>query len=359
MKDTKPIRPGEELNAEKIGEFLREKLNVKSDEIEISQFPSGSSNLTYCVKIGAEEYVLRRPPFGNQVKSAHDMSREFNVLSKLAGVYKPAPKPLVYCADEAVTGSEFYLMERRHGLIIRGKLSEPSAAADGLTLNNSQDLRRKVVESFIENLVDLHLLDYKKTGLETLGKPEGYAIRQTQGWTKRYFNAKTDEHFELESAIEWLNKNIPASDGASLIHNDYKFDNVMLDPNDLTKIIAVLDWEMTTIGEPLMDLGSSLAYWMQKENGDEMLSMPFNPRVLMENISRRELVEIYEEKSGKQVSDIVFYYVFGTFKLAAIAQQIYFRYKKGFTKDARFATFNHFVNNLGKIALNAIERNKI
>ncbi len=372
MSDTKPIRYGEELNEKNLVEFLRENLNVKTDEIEISQFPGGSSNLTYCIKIGAEEYVLRRPPFGNQVKSAHDMSREFNVLSKLSIVYQPAPKPLLYCGDENVIGSEFYLMERRNGLIIRGKLSEPPVSADGLmaetralasvsneTLENSQDLRKKVVESFIENLVNLHSLDYKKIGLETLGKPEGYPTRQVEGWTKRYFNAKTDEHIELETAIEWLNKNIPASDGAALIHNDYKFDNVMLAPEDLAKIVAVLDWEMTTIGEPLMDLGSSLAYWMQKENGDEMLSMPFNPRVLMENISRSQLVEIYEKKSGKKVSDIVFYYVFGTFKLAAIAQQIYFRYKQGFTKDARFATFNHFVNNLGKTALNAIERNKI
>jgi aminoglycoside phosphotransferase (APT) family kinase protein len=359
MIDTKPIRQGEELNQENLQAFLRENLDVKTDEIEISQFPGGSSNLTYCIRIGADEYVLRRPPFGNQVKSAHDMSREFNVLSKLSKVYKPAPKPLIYCAVEEIIGSEFYLMERRKGLIIRGKLSEPPALVGGQTLENSQDLRKKTVESFIENLVDLHSIDYKRIGLETLGKPEGYAIRQVEGWTKRYFNAQTDEHIELETAIEWLTKNIPASDGAGLIHNDYKFDNVMLNPNDLTKIVAVLDWEMTTIGEPLMDLGSSLAYWMQKENGEEMLSMPFNPRVLMENISRRELVEIYAEKSGRQVSDIVFYYVFGTFKLAAIAQQIYFRYKKGFTKDQRFAKFDHFIYTLGKIALDGIEKGNI
>ena len=351
MNDTKPIRQGEELNAENLSQFLLENLNVETDKIEISQFPGGSSNLTYCVKIGVEEYVLRRPPFGNQVKSAHDMSREFNVLSKLSEVYQPAPKPLIYCADEAVIGSEFYLMERRNGLIIRGKSPD--------ILANSPDLRRKVVESFIENLVELHSLDYKKIGLENLGKPEGYAARQVTGWTKRYFNAKTDEHFELEKSIEWLNANIPESHGAALIHNDYKFDNVMLNPTDLTGIIAVLDWEMTTIGEPLMDLGSTLAYWMSKESGNDLLNMPFNPRVLMENISRKKLVEIYEEKSGVKVSDIVFYYVFGTFKLAVIAQQIYFRFAKGFTQDKRFATFNHFVNSLGKIALNAVEKDKI
>lgn len=348
-EDTKPIRPGEELNTDNLQAFLRENLAVKSDEIEIRQFPAGSSNLTYSVKIGDEEYVLRRPPFGNQVKSAHDMSREFNYLSKLSGVYKPAPKPLIYCADESVIGSEFYLMERRRGLIIRGKAPEQ--------LEASPALQRRVCESFIANLAALHALDYEKIGLE--GKPEGYAVRQVEGWTKRYFNAKTDEHPELETAIEWLARHLPESHGASLIHNDYKFDNVMLDPENLTEITAVLDWEMTTIGEPLMDLGSSLGYWMSREAGAEMLSMPFNPRVLMENMSRAELVEIYAEKSGRDVSNILFYYVFGTFKLAVIAQQIYFRFVRGFTQDKRFASFNIFVRNLGAIAAKAIEAGKI
>ena len=360
-RDTKPIRPGEELNETKLQAFLSENLDIKSGEIEILQFPSGSSNLTYCVRIGAEEYVLRRPPFGNQVKSAHDMAREFNVLSKLSNVYEPAPKPLIYCKDESVIGSEFYLMERRNGLIIRGKspTSEQAPAAGGLTLENSPELRKKVCESFIGNLVELHSLDYKTIGLENLGKPEGYATRQVEGWTKRYFNAKTEDQTALEKAIEWLNCNIPASTGATLVHNDYKFDNIMLDPHDLTEIIAVLDWEMTTIGEPLMDLGTSLGYWMSKEVGDQLLSMPFNPRVLMENISRTELVEIYAEKSGRDVSNILFYYVFGTFKIAVIAQQIYFRYARGFTQDKRFAVFNHFVNALGKIALNGIQSKRI
>lgn len=348
-EDTKPIRQGEELNVENLNTFLRDNLDLTSNEIEILQFPAGSSNLTYCVKIGDGEYVLRRPPFGNQVKSAHDMLREFNILEKLSKVYQPAPKPLIYCADENIIGSEFYLMERRKGLIIRGKSPQ--------VLENSSQLQREVCESFIENLVNLHSLDYEKIGIE--GKPQGYVNRQIEGWTKRYFNAKTDEHFELEKSIEWLNGNIPESVGASLIHNDYKFDNIMLNPENLTEITAVLDWEMTTVGEPLMDLGTSLGYWMSKEVGEEMLSMPFNPKVLMMNISRRELIEMYAEKSGRDVSNMLFYYVFGTFKLAVIAQQIYFRFHKGFTTDKRFANFNHFVNALGKIALHTIQSEKI
>ncbi len=173
------------------------------------------------------------------------------------------------------------------------------------------------------------------------------------------FNELQREHSELEKALEWLNTKIPESSGASLIHNDYKFDNIMLNPDDLTEITAVLDWEMTTIGEPLMDLGSTLGYWMSKEVGEEMMSMPFNPKVLMENISRRELVEMYAQKSGRNVENILFYYVFGTFKLAVIAQQIYFRFHKGFTNDKRFAKFNHFVNALGKIAFYTIQKGEV
>jgi aminoglycoside phosphotransferase (APT) family kinase protein len=351
MSETKPIRHGEEFNEANLQAYLGKNLNVKTDKIEISQFPFGSSNLTYLIKIGGDEYVLRRPPFGNQVKSAHNMSREFDVLSKLSKVYKPAPKPLFYCPDETVIGAEFYLMERRAGLIIRGK--SPAH------LENSKELQRKVCESFIENLVALHNLDYKKIGFEDFGKPEGYARRQVEGWTHRYFNARTDANIELEKTIEWLAAKIPETSNAALIHNDYKFDNVMLNSNDLTEIVAVLDWEMATVGEPLMDLGTTLGYWMAADAGEQMLAMPFNPRVLMKNVSRTELVEIYARKSGKDVSNILFYYVFGTFKIAVIAQQIYFRYVKNFTRDKRFANFNIFVSAFGKIALCAIEENKI
>jgi aminoglycoside phosphotransferase (APT) family kinase protein len=349
MSDTKPIRKGEELNIEALSLYLKGRLD--GGDVSIEQFPSGASNLTYCVKIGETEYVLRRPPFGNTVKSAHDMSREFNVLDKLSSVYSPAPKPLLLCQDKTIIGSEFYLMERRNGLIIRGK--SPSE------LEDSPELQQKVCESFIQNLVDLHSLDYKSAGLAELGKPEGYAIRQVEGWSKRYFNAKTDEYAEVEKTIEWLNANIPNDETASLVHNDYKFDNIMLNPNDLTEIVAVLDWEMTTIGSPLMDFGTTLGYWMSKEVGEELLNMPFNPRVLMENVSRQQLTDMYAEKSGRDLHDILFYYVFGTFKIAVIAQQIYARFAKGFTTDKRFEKFNHFVSALGKIALLGIQNGKI
>jgi len=382
MKETRTARAGEELDIERLSAFLAARLLLSDGDIAVEQFPAGSSNLTYLIRVDEDEYVLRRPPFGNTVKTAHDMRREFDVLSKLSGVYRPAPKPLLFCDDESVIGSEFYLMERRNGLIIRGKVpgthelgvppsggntegEEPpeggtqNARSQADLLETSQAFRTEVCQSFIQNLADLHSLDLRDAKLESLGKPEGYNQRQVDGWTKRYFAAKTDEVPELERVISWLNENIPAESGVSLIHNDYKFDNVMLDPDDLTRINAVLDWEMVTVGDPLMDLGTTLGYWMSPDVGKEMLSMPFNPRVLMENISRKELVEMYAESRGRSLPDMLFYYTFGTFKIAVIAQQIYARYVRGFTKDERFAGFDKFVEALGRIASNAVETRSI
>lgn len=351
QSETQHVRKGEELNVDALSSYLKDKLSGKDKNVTVEQFPAGSSNLTYLIKIGGNEYVLRRPPFGNTVKTAHDMRREFDVLSKLSAVYSPAPKPLLFCDDESLIGSEFYLMDRRRGLIIRGKSPDD--------LKHDPNLQSSVCSSFVKNLADLHSLDYKAAGLENLGKPEGYNRRQVEGWTKRYFAAKTDEHAALESAIKWLNENIPPESGAALIHNDYKFDNVMLDPNDLTRITAVLDWEMVTIGDPLMDLGTTLGYWMSPDAGEEMLSMPFNPRILMEHTSRQDLVHMYAEASGRDVSNILFYYVFGTFKIAVIAQQIYSRYVKGLTMDARFANFNRFVGKLDNIVAKHLESGEL
>lgn len=349
--ETSKVRAGEELDERSLSEFIRSNFSTPVSHVDITQFPAGSSNLTYLIKVDAEEFVLRRPPFRNTVKTAHDMGREFDVLSKLSTVYPPAPKPFLFCDDDSVIGSEFYLMERRHGLIIRGRAPT--------VLEYSSDLQRSVCESFIRNLADLHSLDYKAAGLGELGHPEGYCRRQVEGWTKRYFASKTDEWTEIESTIEWLNKHIPAESGAALVHNDYKFDNIMLDPDDLTRIVAVLDWEMVTVGDPLMDLGTSLGYWMSRDAGSDMLNMPFNPRVLMENVPRVNLVEMYSAFTGRDASNILFYYVFGTFKIAVIAQQIYARFVKGFTKDQRFSTFDKFVHALGRISFAAIERDSI
>lgn len=364
--ETIPLRIGETIDVDSLRHYLDSRLGC-GGKLEVEQFPSGSSNLTYLVVMGPEEYVLRLPPFGNTVKTAHDMRREFNVLSKLSAVYKPAPKPILFCDDTSVIGAEFYLMERRKGLIIRGNTRQNLPAdfqADAIRselekCENSQEFRIRVCRSFIQNLAELHALDYRAAGLGDLGKPEGYCRRQVEGWTRRYQAARTCEIKELENVIEWLNRNIPPESGSSLIHNDYKFDNIMLDPFDLTRVTAVLDWEMVTIGDPLMDLGTTLGYWMSADVGKELLNLPFNPRVLMENISRSELSEMYVAASGHDVADMLFYYAFGTFKIAVIAQQIYARYVKGLTQDERFADFDRFVNSLGQIAADSIGKGRI
>lgn len=361
--DTTDVRAGEELDIEKLKTFLRSELVKPEAEISVEQFPGGSSNLTYLVRLGTDEYVLRRPPFGNTVKTAHNMRREYDALSKLSAAYAPAPRPLLFCDDEVVIGSEFYLMERRRGLVVRNRLSPlqlPRRAA-GLAERFETDggYQVEVCRAFVANLSELHSLDPASNGLSGLGKSDGYNRRQVEGWTKRYFEAKTHDWPQIEDAIEWLNADTPAEFGTAIIHNDYKFDNVMLDPSDLTQVTAVLDWEMVTIGDPLMDLGTTLGYWISPEAGDELMSMPFNPRALMEAISRQQLAEMYAEASGRELPELLFYYVFGTFKIAVIAQQIYARFVRGHTKDPRFARFDRFVSALGSIASNAFDRGRI
>ncbi len=345
------VREGEELDLEALAEHFRQRLPTPFEGIEVRQFLGGSSNLTYLVNLGSKQYVLRRPPFGNTVSSAHDMRREYDVLLTLAKLYPPAPEPFLYCDDESVIGAEFYLMKRRRGLVLRGEA--PKELAD------SGELRREVCKAFVGGLARLHAVNFSGTRLAAIGKPEGYCERQVVGWTQRYDAAKTHEHGELEQVRQWLNERIPKETGAAVVHNDYKFDNVMLHPDELTRVTAVLDWEMVTIGDPMMDLGTTLGYWISPDAGEEMMAMPFNPRVLMESVTRRELADMYQTVSGRDTSDVLYYYVFGTFKIAVIAQQIYARYVKGATKDPRFANFDRFVGTLGRIGARAIERGTV
>lgn len=348
---SKPVREGEELNISQLEEYLVDRIEGASKPLTVEQFPSGFSNLTYLLKLGDQELVLRRPPFGNKVASAHDMGREYKVLSALNPVYELAPKPLVFCEDEEIIGSNFYVMERRKGVILRQNRPE----------NNEipPEVLKGLGNSAVDNLAKLHLLDYESAGLGDLGKPEGYVERQVGGWTKRYLKAKTDDYPEMIEVANWLSENMPVSNQVALLHNDYKFDNLVLDPEDLTKIIAVLDWEMCTLGDPLMDLGSMLAYWVQGDDPQELQHFVTGPTNLPGNLSRMEIVERYSEKTSFESNNILFYYVFGLFKLAVIVQQIYYRYSQGFTKDPRFAKLNYVVKSLGQGAAKSIERNSI
>jgi aminoglycoside phosphotransferase (APT) family kinase protein len=337
------IRIGEELNQETLATYLNEHRIAK--EISIQQFPSGYSNLTYLIKTEEEEYILRRPPFGANIKSAHDMEREFNVLSLLqkAGFTK-VPEPILFCADESVMGAKFYLMKRVNGVILRNRVPK------GMTIDPVTF--KQLSKSAIDQLVQLHQLDIKSTGLDQLGKPEGYVQRQVEGWTKRYVNAQTDDIAAMNEAAEWMQKNIPTSAKASFIHNDYKYDNLVLNPDNLTEIKAILDWEMATVGDPLMDLGTTLAYWAEANDSDAL--KPFNLTWMPGNMTRNEMANYYAEKSQTSIDDIVFYYVFGSFKVGVICQQIYHRYKQGYTQDPRFASLIYVIKACGENARRAI-----
>jgi aminoglycoside phosphotransferase (APT) family kinase protein len=341
-----PVRAGEELPPAALEAYLAERLPGGHGPLSVEQFPHGHSNLTYLVRRGDEEFVLRRPPFGNQVKTAHDMGREFRVLSKLSAVYAPAPKPLLYCEDESVLGAPFYVMERRRGIVLRHS-DEPGLAIDPPTA-------RALCTALIDNLALLHALDYKAAGLADLGKPEGYVSRQVTGWINRYANARTDAHPEMDRVAEWLSGNMPAESAAALVHNDYKYDNLVLDPNDLTRIVAVLDWEMATVGDPLMDLGTTLGYWVEAGDPESMKTYATGPTSLPGSLSRRELVLRYAERTGRDVSGVLFYYCFGLYKIAVIIQQIYARYVRGFTRDERFSRLKDRVATLGRQAFNAL-----
>jgi aminoglycoside phosphotransferase (APT) family kinase protein len=343
------VREGEELDLSKLNQYLQTCAATIGAVTEITQFPGGFSNLTYCLKTADKDYVLRRPPFGAKIKSAHDMGREFRVLSLLQGHYNKIPKPVLFCEDESVMGAPFYIMEKLNGVILRAN----TAPKLGLTA----EVLRASSKALIDNLVNLHSLDIEATGLIQLGKPEGYVQRQTEGWTKRYYDAETDKIELIDETAKWLNRNMPQSKGAAFLHNDYKYDNTVLNPDKLDEIIGVLDWEMSTVGDPLMDLGAALAYWSEAQDANEIKF--FNLTWLPGNLNRQEAAARYAEKSGRDISNLLFYYIFGLFKNAVIVQQIYARWKAGLTKDPRFGSLLPVVKALGAQAAIYIQKGKI
>jgi aminoglycoside phosphotransferase (APT) family kinase protein len=352
IDQARPVRDGEQLDVAKLSDYMAGHLPGPGQPLSVEQFLHGHSNLTYLITVGTDEWVLRRPPFGNRVKTAHDMGREYRILSRLCAVYPQAPRPVLYCEDESILGAPFYLMERRRGVILRGA----HTADRPLT----PDLIRRLCETLVDRMAELHALDFRAAGLEEVGKPQGYVERQVTGWIKRYQDARLDEIPDLERAAAWLTGNLPAeSAGASLIHNDFKFDNLVLDPADLTQIVALLDWEMATIGDPLMDLGTTLAYWTEASDPEPLHFHIVGPTKEPGSLTRREIVERYAHQTGRDVSNMLFCYVCGLFKVAVIGQQIYARYVRGMTKDPRFAGFNKLVAALGIGAVRAIDARRI
>jgi aminoglycoside phosphotransferase (APT) family kinase protein len=357
LDSTRPVRPGEEIDAAALALWLEERLPGTTGPVEIEQFPGGHSNLTYLLRFQDRELVLRRPPVGSKVKTAHDMGREFRVLSRLYAVYPKAPRALLHCDDPSVIGAPFYVMERVRGIVLRHQ-----RPPEGVDL--PPERMRALSEAAVDGLADLHAVDFRAAGLGDLGRPEGYVTRQVEGWTARWQGSKTDDVPDLDRAAEWLLTHQPPETGAAtlihaLLHNDYKYDNLVLHPEEPSRIVAVLDWEMATVGDPLMDLGTSLGYWMDPDDAPELRLLPAGPTTLPGNLSRAQVVERYAARSGRDVSNVLFYYVYGILKIAVIAQQIYYRYKQGLTKDERFASMIGAVRILARTAARAIDKNRI
>ena len=334
MIDTAAVRAGEELNQQRLIAYLEGKIDGV-ENLVVEQFPGGHSNLTYLLRSPAREYVLRRGPLGPVAPKAHDMAREYKVLKAVHPFFRPAPEVFLVCEDPSIIGAVFFIMERRHGIVVRDRVPPELAAFP--------DYPQRVSRGFMDCLVDLHAIDIEKHGLVSLGKPEGFLERQVHGWFDRWLRAKTEENALMDCIIQWLTDRLPVSPAPSLVHNDFKLDNVMLNLEDPGRIEAVLDWEMATVGDPLVDVGLILCYWAQ----------PADPGGTKPSITaqagwytRDELIGHYAHKTGRDVSLINYYEVFALFKLAAVLQQIYVRFHRGQTQDERFRHFDKRVHNL-------------
>ncbi|MGP4077887.1 phosphotransferase family protein [Halobacillus sp. K22] len=341
--DTRTVRQGEEIDVQAIDQFLRRNLSIPEGDLQVRQFGAGHSNLTYELVVDNWRAVLRRPPLGPVAPKAHDMEREYKILEALHPVFPLAPKPYLFDSGE-VLGAPFFIMERRDGLVLDKEFPKE--------VEPSPELGRRISESMVDRLVELHSIDYKETALKEMVKPEGFMERQIHGWIKRYEKAETDDVVSGERLKKWLIAHIPNSNEAAVIHYDYKLNNAMFDPEDPAKMVGLFDWEMTTVGDPLADVGAALSYWIEADDPELLKTGLGKPPVTVTEgfYTRQEFIERYAEKSGRSLDDIHVYLTFAYFKLAGIIQQIYYRYKQGQTNDPRFANMNVFVNNLIKHA---------
>jgi len=336
--DIESVRSGEELDSEALTSYLSGKVAGVESGIAVAQFPKGHSNLTYLLRAGTHEYVLRRGPLGPVPPKAHDMAREYRILAAVHPHFPEAPRVFHLCEDTAVVGAVFFLMERRRGFVLRD-----SVPAE---IRLRPEDPRRISEAFIQCLVRLHAINVVQTGLLSLGKPDGFLQRQVEGWAGRWQAAQTGKIETMEDVIRWLRDQRPTSGDPTLVHNDYKLDNVMLPFDDFDRIEAVLDWEMTTVGDPLADVGLSLCYWLAP------------PAVSLETgwHTREQFISRYAELSGRDLRNIGYYEVLGVFKLAVILQQIYYRFRRGQTTDKRFENFDERVNSLARTAARLAEQ---
>ncbi len=340
--ETIPPRPDERLDAARLEPWLRAHLPRAEGPMTIRQFGGGHANLTYLVAFGEDEYVVRRPPLGPVAPSAHDMKREHRVLSRLPDAFPLAPRSLVLCTDTSVIGAEFHVMERRRGRVIRDTLP-PGVAED-------PDTCRRIAWMIVDTLADLHRVDAASVGLGELGRPEGFVERQLEGWARRWVAARVDDpgadEAIVDRAVEWLRGGMPRSDAVAILHNDFKLDNILVAEDDPARPVAVLDWDMCTRGDPLMDLGYLLSYWGEAGDDPAWRKVGFMPTWHPGFPGRRAAAERYAERTGLDIGEIHWYHVFGVFKLIVVLQQIYIRYLRGQTRDERFAAFGTRIANL-------------
>ena len=353
--DTKPVRASEHLDWDALAAYARAKLAAllgdqfdQSSPLTVEQFHGGHSNLTYLLRFGGQEFVMRRPPFGPLALKAHDMAREYRILAAVHTVFPLAPRPFVLCEDKSVIGSTFYIMERRHGLVIR--TDEPPELA------NRPAERRRVSEAMVAALAALHNVSINAPNLSALGKPSGFVARQVSGWGERWQQSQTSDLPEMDVLANWLTAHLPSDPKRpTLVHGDFKLDNVMLDKDDLGCIVAVFDWEMSAVGDPLVDLGILLCYWVHTATAsrrDALTSVTNRPGWF----TRAEILERYAAQTSFDLTNITFYEVFAVFKLTVVLQQIFFRYHRGQTDDPRFATLDERVTWLARIGTALVER---
>lgn len=350
--ETIAVRAGEGFDLEKVEHSIREHIpGLENAALQVRQFPSGASNLTYLLRIGSWEGVLRRQPLGPVPPKAHDMGREASLLSKIHPVFPLAPRPYFFCSDTSILGVPFYVMERRKGVVIN-ETFPPG-------VQPTEQLCNVLSQTVVETLVQIHAIDWRTAGLGDFGYPEGFIARQVKGWIERYERAKTDAIPQVEQLMNWLVAHVPVSPQPTLIHNDFKLNNMLLNSNDLTHVEAVLDWEMATIGDPLFDLAVSLCYWVNSSDPPELQAVL--PAVTNSPgfIDREKFMQMYAAKSGRDLSTMHFYRTLAYFKLAVIIQQIYVRWKRGQTQDERFAIFGERVRFLMRYAIQLIEKEKM
>jgi aminoglycoside phosphotransferase (APT) family kinase protein len=335
-----PIRPGEDFDQARVADYLRERIPGLEGTMEVLQFPGGHANLTYLLRFGERELVLRRPPLGPVAPRSHDMAREYKVLKGIEGFFRPAPKAYLLCEDPSVVGATFLIMERMRGVVVR--FSVPTE------IDRHPDGRRRVSFALIDTMADLHDVDYRAARLADLGKPDGFVERQVRGWKGRWDRAKDIEIPLFDELYERLLRALPASGKPSLVHNDLKLDNTIVDPDNPDHVISILDWDMTTLGDPLIDLGTLLGYWSEPEDPPErgtavVTSQPGFP-------TRQQIAERYARRRGLDLATIAWYEAFALWKTAVVLQQIYIRFVRGQTQDERFKVLGDRVRMLIEIA---------